>query len=81
MIPDQYQNGLYKIDLTVKNISFILFIAMSYAGELFVIVLKEANRAFYIPTIGLTILLVDVCFTRTSKQTVKTDFFVLTMQS
>eukprot|EP01084_Bolivina_argentea_P007901 14816_1 len=57
MIPDQYKLGLYKIDLTVKNISFLLFILMTFVGEVTVIVLREANRAFYIPIIGLTILL------------------------
>jgi len=56
LIPDKYDKGLYNMDLTVKNVAFMLFVAMSIYGEASMKILDSAYHGAYLPTVGLVFI-------------------------
>ena len=58
LIPDKYDKGLYIMDLTVKNVSFMLFVAFTIYGEVSMKILDSATHGMYLPTVGLVLIAV-----------------------
>ncbi len=69
---------LHSIALYINNNDFITFTDVKNC--LFDIVIKKYLMNYFVDHKVMDTNMGDVCFTRTSKQTVKTDCFVLTLE-
>eukprot|EP01083_Nonionella_stella_P295717 1004951_1 len=79
LVPDQYTDGLYPIDLKIKNAAFILFILMTFYGEISLIVLDSGHHGYYLPVIGMVFMLIGaLAFYRSSSRDPSTVNKVIT---